>query len=69
MLLLRRLISRETLRASGLLRMKVLQPAIYSPFQLHTEDIKKPCGSESSGGYHGDVEQSQRLGCVSLSGT
>lgn len=47
MLLLRRCILRGTLfmkklRVSGLLRMKVLQPAIsaYSPFQLHTEDIK-----------------------------
>lgn len=40
MLLLRRLILRDTLRVSGPLRMKVLQPAIYSPFQLHTEDIK-----------------------------
>lgn len=40
MLLLRRLILRDTLRVSGPLRRKVLQPAIYSPFWLHTEDIK-----------------------------
>lgn len=42
MLLLRRLILRVMLRVSGPLRVKVLQPAIsaYSPFWLHTEDIK-----------------------------
>lgn len=41
---------------------------IFSFLATHRR-YKKPSGSESSGGYHGDVEQSWRLGCVSLSDT
>lgn len=47
--------------------MRVLQLSIYEyfPLWLHSEDIKKNhLTDEGPGGYHGEVEQSRRLGCV-----